>query len=72
MRDPATPEATSTPDATPTSPAAPEQDAALAPSQGDDDDDWTPPPGAVKFGPFLAIGALAELFMGPLLRLLGP
>jgi leader peptidase (prepilin peptidase)/N-methyltransferase len=51
---------------------APEARTPEAPSPAEDDDDWTPPPGAVKFGPFLAIGALAELFMGPLLRLVGP
>lgn len=51
---------------------APEAPAAPAPAADADDDDWTPPPGAIKFGPFLAIGALAELFMGPLLRLFGP
>lgn len=27
-------------------------------------DDWTPPPGAVPFGPFLAIGALEAAFFG--------
>lgn len=40
-----------------------------------DPDDWEPPPTAVQFGPFLALGALATLLLGPALgpwaRLLG-
>ena len=31
------------------------------------DDDWIPPPHAVPFGPFLALGALEYLLAGPLL-----
>ena len=34
-------------------------------SQDDEDDAWTPPPGAVPFGPFLAIGALSQLLFAP-------
>lgn len=34
-----------------------------------DDDDWVPPPNAVPFGPFLALGGLAELLIGPLRQL---
>lgn len=41
-----------------------------------DEADWTPPPTAVPFGPFLSLGALATLLLSPLLgrwaRLLGP
>lgn len=32
----------------------------------EDEDDWVPPPNAVPFGPFLALGGLAELLVGPL------
>lgn len=41
------------------------------PPSGDDDDDdgWVPPPTAVPFGPFLALGGLSELLLGPLARL---
>ena len=31
------------------------------------DDDWVPPPHAVPFGPFLALAALEQLFVGALL-----
>jgi leader peptidase (prepilin peptidase)/N-methyltransferase len=31
-------------------------------------DDWTPPPHAVPFGPFLALGALEQLLIGPALQ----
>jgi leader peptidase (prepilin peptidase)/N-methyltransferase len=31
-----------------------------------EDDPWTPPPGAIPFGPFLALGALATLLLAPL------
>jgi len=34
-------------------------------AQSDDEDDWEPPPNAVPFGPFLALGALTELLLGP-------
>ena len=30
----------------------------------EDDENWEPPPGAIPFGPFLALGSLAQLFMG--------
>ena len=33
-----------------------------------DEVDWTPPPGAFPFGPFLSLGALTELLFGPTLR----
>lgn len=36
-----------------------------APEDGDDDEFWTPPPDAVPFGPFLALGAIAQLLFGP-------
>ena len=32
------------------------------------DDDWVPPPHAVPFGPFLALGALEQLLLGALLE----
>lgn len=31
----------------------------------EDDEDWVPPENAVPFGPFLALGALAQLLFGP-------
>lgn len=37
----------------------------------EDEDDWEPPENAVPFGPFLALGGLTQLLMGPVvLRLL--
>lgn len=36
--------------------------------EDEDEDDWVPPPNAVPFGPFLALGALSELLIGPLQR----
>lgn len=49
---------------------SPEQPAPPPPPSGDDD--WVPPPTAVPFGPFLALGGLAELLLGPLVRLWAP
>jgi leader peptidase (prepilin peptidase)/N-methyltransferase len=56
-------------------PAPPPSDEQSAPATVDgdreteqDDDDWVPPPNAVPFGPFLSLGALAELLIGPFLR----
>lgn len=34
----------------------------------EEEDDWVPPKNAVPFGPFLALGALEELFVGEWLR----
>jgi len=34
----------------------------------DEEDDWVPPPTAIPFGPFLALGALAHLLMAPALE----
>lgn len=34
----------------------------------DEDEEWVPPKNAVPFGPFLALGALAQLLLGPVLR----
>jgi leader peptidase (prepilin peptidase)/N-methyltransferase len=33
----------------------------------DGEEDWTPPENALPFGPFLAVGALAQLFLGDLI-----
>lgn len=35
-----------------------------------DEEDWAPPPTALPFGPFLALGAIAVLFFAPWFRLL--
>lgn len=35
------------------------------PQEEEEEDDWEPPPGAIPFGPFLAIGAIAQLLFGP-------
>lgn len=45
------------------------QGKAPTPTSEDDDDAWVPPPTAVPFGPFLALGGLSELLLGPLARL---
>jgi leader peptidase (prepilin peptidase)/N-methyltransferase len=50
-------------------PTTPEPTTESSPGDGDEDD-WTPPPTAVPFGPFLALGALAQLLFGPALRAL--
>lgn len=34
----------------------------------EDGEDWEPPPNAVPFGPFLALGGLTQLLMGPALQ----
>jgi leader peptidase (prepilin peptidase) / N-methyltransferase len=39
-------------------------------AEADEEDEWVPPKNAVPFGPFLALGALAELLIGPWLRVL--
>jgi leader peptidase (prepilin peptidase) / N-methyltransferase len=49
--------------ADPTSPPAP-----TPPAPAASDDDWVPPPHAVPFGPFLALGALEQLLVGPALQ----
>jgi len=50
------------PDATtPASAAAPPT---AAPAGDDEDEDWVPPANAVPFGPFLALAALEQLFVG--------
>lgn len=38
---------------------------ASEPAPDEEEEDWEPPPGAVPFGPFLAIGGLTMLLMGP-------
>jgi leader peptidase (prepilin peptidase)/N-methyltransferase len=35
----------------------------------EDEEDWTPPENAVPFGPFLAIGAMTQLFLGDVISL---
>lgn len=40
--------------------------ASVSPTNDEDDDNWVPPPTAVPFGPFLALGGLCELLVGPL------
>lgn len=51
-----------------TPPAVPEA-SRQGPSE-EEEDDWVPPKNALPFGPFLALGALAQLFFGPgLMRL---
>ena len=52
--------------------AAPAQDrdvplAGAAPGAVAPEDDWTPPPGAVPYGPFLALAALQQLLLGDFL-----
>lgn len=47
----------------------PNLEPSLEPPSDDDDDGWVPPPTAVPFGPFLALGGLSELLLGPLARL---
>lgn len=49
-------------------PPAAEQDASRS-APAHEDDAWVPPPTAVPFGPFLALGGLSELLLGPLARL---
>jgi leader peptidase (prepilin peptidase)/N-methyltransferase len=46
-------------------PAEPSESSAEPPN--DDEEDWVPPRGAVPFGPFLAIGALTQFLIGPVL-----
>lgn len=57
-------------------PPASEPEADASGDGDEDDEDWEPPANAVPFGPFLALGALAELLLGPqidaLARLVGP
>jgi leader peptidase (prepilin peptidase)/N-methyltransferase len=57
-------------------PASPEPEATTAtPAGEEDEEDWTPPPGAVPFGPFLSMGAIAAALIGdqllPVLTQLG-
>lgn len=53
-------------------PEAPKAAEPKAPADDDDDeDDWVPPPTAVPFGPFLALGALAELLFNFRAQLIG-
>lgn len=47
-------------------PGPPEPPAGAAAAAGDEDD-WVPPRNSVPFGPFLALGALEWLYLGPLL-----
>lgn len=54
----------------PASPAedrTPPSDAAAEGTGDADEDDWVPPKNAVPFGPFLALAALEQLFLGDLL-----
>lgn len=47
---------------------APQPEPEPEPEDADEEeDDWEPPPNAVPFGPFLALGALAQLFLGPVM-----
>jgi leader peptidase (prepilin peptidase)/N-methyltransferase len=52
-----------------TEPAAPAEKVEGAATE-DDEDDWVPPANAVPFGPFLALAALEQLFVGDWLRMI--
>jgi leader peptidase (prepilin peptidase)/N-methyltransferase len=55
-----------TPKAAPEPPPPPEPE--NAPKAGEEEEEeWEPPPGAIPFGPFLALGGLAQMYFGPLL-----
>ncbi|MCC7380257.1 MAG: prepilin peptidase [Deltaproteobacteria bacterium] len=66
---PGPPQAQSPPDA-PAETAPPAEVAPpVEPSAADDEDHWVPPKHAVPFGPFLALGGMTELLIGPALRM---
>lgn len=52
-------------------PPAPPATPASTEDEEEDEDDWVPPPTAVPFGPFLALGALAELLFSLRAHLIG-
>lgn len=45
-------------------PPPPPKEEPTGEEEEEEEDDWVPPPHAVPFGPFLALGALAQLFLG--------
>ncbi len=55
----------------PTVDPSPAEPASPPASEDDEEDDWVPPPTAVPFGPFLALGALAELLFSLRAHLIG-
>jgi leader peptidase (prepilin peptidase)/N-methyltransferase len=48
------------------------EEASAAPTEreatDEEEEEWTPPPNAVPFGPFLALGGIAQLLLGPWLN----
>ena len=65
------PEPSSLPDASASRGPEASPSAAASAEEDDEDDDWVPPPTAVPFGPFLALGALAELLFSLRAHLIG-